>query len=139
MAARRKLPPSAIVRARDGAPRSLAPATARAFAIPTAAALMLAIAGCSSSPTAEPIHRDDPKTETTSSTTVSTTSATAAAIGGASIGDPIVPDPQSIDGQMAIVVPAKPVVPKTPTKPAGHIAPVTTPMHLGGDVAPTFP
>ena len=139
MSSRRKMPPSPIARARDAEPRSLAPATARVFAIPTAAALMLAIAGCSSAPTGEHIHRDDPKTATTQTATVTATSATAATIGGASMVDPIAPDPQQMDGQMAVVMPTKPVAPKTPTKPAGHIAPITTPKHLGGDVAPTFP
>jgi hypothetical protein len=142
---RRKLPPSPILRARDVAPRSLAPSAARTFTLPTAAAvaaLLLSAAGCTA-PTGEHIHRDEPRpaaTETTKSAPTTAASATAGTIGGASMVPAIDPDPEQMDGQMAMVLPKSKIkTTPAPTSTPPHIAPVAKPMPLGGDVAPTSP
>jgi hypothetical protein len=132
-----------MVRSRDVrevAPRALEASTVRSFTLPTVAALMLAVAGCASQPTGEHIHRDEPKPTTAETTTPTTaSSAKTAMIGGATMVESIAPDPQQMDGQMAVVMPPKKGPPTTPPSVPVHIAPTTTPKHLGGDVSPTFP
>ena len=143
MSERRKLPPSPILRARDvAAPRSLTPSTVRTFTLPTVAALLLAAAGCATAPTGEHVHRDEPKVasvETSKPATTTAASANAGTLGGASMVAPIQPDPEQMDGQMAMVMPKTKTAKAPPTTTPPHIAPIAKPMPLGGDVAPTSP
>jgi hypothetical protein len=143
-APRRKLSPSPIARSResnDVAPRALEASTVRSFTLPTVAALMLTLAGCASPPKGEHIRRDEPKPTTaeTETTPTTATSAKTAMIGGATMVESIAPDPQQMDGQMAVVMPPKKGPPTTPPSVPVHIAPTSMPKHLGGDVSPTFP
>ena len=143
MSERRKLPPSPILRAREVAPRSLAPSTVRTFTLPTVAALLMAAAGCATPPTGEHVHRDEPKVAAidtpTKSATTTAASANAGTLGGASMVAPIAPDPEQMDGQMAMVMPKTKTAKAPPTTTPPHIAPIAKPMPLGGDVAPTSP
>jgi hypothetical protein len=116
-------------------PRRVAPATARTFALPTVAALlMVAAAACSSRSADEDVQADRVHRIPIGSSTA--TPSSSPSIGGATIIDPIEPDPRPVRGESAMVVPT---VPKGPPKhlPPVPPPPIVKPHHLGGAAAIT--